>query len=274
MDIETQTAAGFQLAGQGPDAYERYLVPAFFTACADQLLDRVGVRPGEHLLDVACGTGIVARRAALRVGAAGSVVGVDSNAGMLAVASDLMDGADVRAWRNADATALPLRDATFDVVCCQQGLQFFGDQPRALREMHRVLAPAGRVGLAVWRSLAHHPVFVALAEALEQHVSASAAGEMRAPFAGPEPVALRGLLTDAGFDRTVVRIGLIDVRFPSTREFLRREVVSTPLAGPVGALDPARREALFDDVDRRLESHVDDDGLVVPMQTWLVTAQR
>ena len=267
-------SSSFQLDGQGPAAYERYLVPRLFATCADQLLDLVAVTAGDRVVDLACGTGIVARRAAAAVGAGGAVVGVDVNDGMLAVASALTDGTPVLRWCKADATAVPLSDGDFDKVCCQQGLQFFPDRPLAVREAHRLLAPGGRIGLAVWRSLEHHPVYALLVDALERHVGAEAADMMRAPFEGPDGAALRDLLTDAGFGRPVVRIGAITARFPSPREFLRQEVVSTPLAEPVGALGTARLDALVTDLDRALTPYTDDEGMIVPMQTWLATAVR
>jgi ubiquinone/menaquinone biosynthesis C-methylase UbiE len=125
-----------------------------FAPCATQLLDLAAVEPGERVLDVACGTGIVARRAAARVGAGGVVAGSDVNEGMLEVAAATAIDLPVRIeWHRADATALPLPDGAFDVVCCQQGLQFVPDPPLALREARRVLTPGGRLALAVWRGI-------------------------------------------------------------------------------------------------------------------------
>jgi ubiquinone/menaquinone biosynthesis C-methylase UbiE len=118
-------AERWQVAGNAPEAYERHIVPTLFTPWAEDLLTRVALQPGEHVLDVACGTGIVARLAAPQVGGTGRVVGVDLNTGMLdmARAQALPAGATVE-WQEGDATALPCDDATFDVVCCEQGLQF------------------------------------------------------------------------------------------------------------------------------------------------------
>jgi ubiquinone/menaquinone biosynthesis C-methylase UbiE len=271
---------GFQLDGQGPRAYERYLVPAFFVPCAEQLLDLAAVGPGERVLDVACGTGIVARRATARVGAGGRVFGIDVNDGMIDVArtvaadTSAMDAPPAIEWRSGDAAALPLSNGTFDVVCCQQGLQFFTDQAGALQEMIRVLAPGGRLTLAIWRDIDHHPVFAKLTRALDRYVGEDAAAMMRSPFAGPDRERLRSLVAAAGFDKILIRVGVITVRFPSAREFLRQEVASTPLAEPVGALDEHRREALIHHLDEALRPYLDDDGVVFPMQTWLVAAGR
>jgi ubiquinone/menaquinone biosynthesis C-methylase UbiE len=114
----------WQVAGNAAEIYEEYLVPAIFEPWARNLLDRAAPRPGERVLDVACGSGIVARLAAEQVGAAGTVVGVDINPGMIAVARKNAGAAGVE-WKEGNATALPLPDGSFDLVTCQQGLQFF-----------------------------------------------------------------------------------------------------------------------------------------------------
>ena len=264
---------GFQLQAQGPEAYERYLVPAFFDPCASELLELAAPAAGDRVLDLACGTGVVARRLAARVGTPGTVVAVDVNPQMLAFATSAAGPAPIE-WRSADAAALPLGDAAFDLVCCQQGLQFFRDQAGALREAHRVLVPGGRIAVAVWRPIEHNPAFVVFADALDHHVGAEAAAMMRAPFSGPDREQLRRLLVEASFSEVHIRIASILVRFPSPREFLRQEVVSSPLAGPVGALDPPRLAALGEELDRVMEPYADDDGTVLPMQTWLIGARR
>jgi ubiquinone/menaquinone biosynthesis C-methylase UbiE len=266
----------WQIAGGGPEDYERYLVPAIFLPCAGQLVDCVGIGVGNRVLDVACGTGIVARLAARRAGPSGAVVGLDCNEGMLTAAAGVLPtGALTHApieWRGGDAAALPAGNATFDVVCCQQGLQFFPDPAAALREMHRVLVPRGRVAVAVWRSIAHNPVFAVFTEILERHAGARAAGIMRSPFGGPGRDDLAGLVREAGFTAVHVRLGVVPVRFPSASEFLRQEVLCSPLAEPVGALDESARRALAADFEQAMAEYGDDAGVCFPMQTWLVTA--
>lgn len=266
--MTTQT---FQVARSAAWAYEEHLVPAFFVPCADQLLDLAAPRTGERVLDLACGTGVVARRARPAVGSTGSVVAVDLNEGMLEVARDVDPEVD---WRQGDAAAIPLADGSVDLVCCQQGLQFCADQPQVLREMHRVLAPGGRAAVAVWRELDQQPVFARLVDVLDRHVGAEAAGMMRGPFAGPGRSELRALANGAGFHDCQVRIGVVVARFGSTLEFLRHEVASTPLAEPVGELDDDRRAALVDGVEEALADFVDDEGLVVVLPTWLAIAVR
>jgi ubiquinone/menaquinone biosynthesis C-methylase UbiE len=265
---------GFQVREHAGPAYEELLVPRIFAPCADQLLELAAVAAGERVLDVACGTGIVARRAAARVGDHGSVVGVDVNEVMLAVAAAATK-ADARAeWRLGDAAALPVADGSFDVVCCQQGLQYVAEPPLALVEARRALVPGGRLALAVWRALDHHPVFELLVHALERHAGVRTADLMRRPFSGPGRETLRRLLHDAGFTRPRAGTGVIAARFPSPLEFLRIQVAASPLAEPVGALAEDRRVALEAEVEDVLQPFVDDEGLVVLLQTWLIRASR
>src|SRR2546425_12174530 len=114
--------------GSGPEAYERYMVPSLFRPWAIDLLKLAAPIPGERVLDVACGTGIVARLAAKSVAPMGKVIGLDLNAGMLKVARAASAGTENVEWREGNATALRLSDQTFDLVLCQQGLQFFPDR--------------------------------------------------------------------------------------------------------------------------------------------------
>ena len=171
--------SGFQVSGNAAELYERYAVPYMIGPWAPELIDLAALRPGEHLLDLACGTGVVARLAAPRVGPTGRVTGIDFNAGMLAVARALpRPSGPTIAWLEGSAVAMDLPDASIDVILCQQGLQFFPDKLAALREMHRVLVPGGRVLLSVWKSAG--PYNIAVAEALEQHVGVESATKYRA----------------------------------------------------------------------------------------------
>ena len=155
----------WQLRGSAPESYERYQVPSVFAPLATLLLDQAALETGQHVLDVACGTGIVARLAAPQVGSSGEVVGIDLNLGMLKVARQCAETAGVSIkWRQGDAMDLPFTNDRFDLVLCQQGLQFFPNQVAALREMHRVLVPGGQLALCVWKSMAYSPCNLATAK--------------------------------------------------------------------------------------------------------------
>ena len=148
------TVDRWQLAVDAARKYEANLVPALMAPWAPQLLDAVDVGAGDRVLDIACGTGVVSRAAAERVGPDGSVWGLDLNPGMLAVATELAP--DIT-WVEGDALALPFGDVTFDRVVCQFGFMFFTDRSQALREMRRVLVDGGRAGVATWGAIEISP---------------------------------------------------------------------------------------------------------------------
>ena len=265
-------SAGFQLDVLGPPAYERHLVPTFFAPLADELLALLPPRRSERVLDLACGTGVVARRAVERVGPDGHVVGVDVNPEMIDCAARVSAGSPIE-WRVAEAAELPLPDASIDLLFCAQGWQFFADQQAAAREAARVLRPDGRLVLAIWRAIEQNPVFAILARVLDRHAGSAAARTMRSPFAGPEPAELRAQLEAASLGAVRLRIASLLVRFPSVPEFLRQEAAGSPLGPALRAVGHSVLTALVTELETALATYVDDDGLVLPMQTWLVTAR-
>jgi ubiquinone/menaquinone biosynthesis C-methylase UbiE len=264
---------GWQLEGSSAEAYEKYLVPALMRRWAEQLVDLAAIAPGERVLDVGCGTGIVARTAAARAGAGGRVAAVDVNEQMLEVARAAGGGRTIE-WREGNAGALPFPDGAFDAVLSQQMIQFVSQPTAVLGEMWRVLRPGGRLAVSACRAIAHSPAYVPLADALSRHVGPQAGAGMRSPFSSWSPGELRGLLEGAGFRDVKVRIDVGSVRYPSPREFLRREAASSPLAGPVAALIEAARAALVRDLEDALRPHVDDEGVVSPLETYVATGTR
>ena len=265
----------WQLSGSGPENYERYQVPSIFAPLARIFLDHVPVRNGQRLLDVACGTGIVARTAAPALGGGGSVVGVDLNPGMLAVAAEKApEGGASFDWREGDVADLPCPDDAFDIVLCQQGLQFFPDKPAALREMHRVLAPGGQVALCVWRTIEHSPCNQATAAGLARHVNAEEAVRIQAPFALGEADVLRNLLDDAGFSDIEIKEAVLTRRMLPPEESIPGHIASTPVGPSVAALDPETRAALVADIAEALAPYRDADGLAIPQGTHIALARK
>jgi ubiquinone/menaquinone biosynthesis C-methylase UbiE len=266
--------SGWQLEHSAPDAYERYLVPAVFEQWARTLVQQAHCSAGDRVLDVACGTGIVARLAADRAGSDGAVVGADVNPAMVAVARRV--ASRIRPpiqWDEADMCALPYPDRTFNVTLCQFALMFVPDRVGAITELRRVTEPGGRVALTVWRDLEHNPGWSLFATALERHVGAAAASMMRAPFTLGDPDELRGLFAQAGFEDVRIRADVKMTRFPSPAEMIRQQASSSPLAGPVGALDAvALRE--FEMELAGLIRHYTDDGVAFPSEAHIIIAQR
>lgn len=260
--------------GSAAEIYERHIVPAIFGPWAEDLLVLAAPQAGERVLDVACGTGVVARLAAQRVSPSGTVVGLDLNPGMLTVARTLRlpPGAQIE-WREGNVSAIPLPDGAVDLVLCQQGLQFFPDRPGALREMRRVLGPRGRMALSVWRPMQHSPGFAALAIALGRTISPEAAAIMQGPFSLGSADDLRTLNTGAGFRDVALQSASKALRFPSPEEFVRRYVAATPLAAMVAKASDDARAALITEVSAALKSAVDHQGLAFPIEANLALAR-
>jgi ubiquinone/menaquinone biosynthesis C-methylase UbiE len=265
----------WQMEGNIPDAYEKYLVPIIFTLWGAKLIELSELALGEQVLDVACGTGIIARLAAKRVGGTGKIVGLDLNPGMLAVArSATADISPTIEWQEGSATDLPFADDTFDAVFCQFSLQYFPDRLLALQQMRRVLKSGGRILLNLPRPIQYHPSSAILAKALERHVGSEVAEIMNAPFTLGDAEEIRTLFADAGFNNVRIRIVIETFRAPSPEEYVWRQMISSPLAGPFSKIDDATRSALFRDVTMALQSYVDDDGLVHPTEAHFVVARK
>jgi len=253
-----------------PENYERYFVPAIGAPVAEDLVERAALRSGERVLDVACGTGVVARLAAGRVGPDGAVAGLDVNPGMLAVARSATPPDVAIDWHEASAERMPLPDASFDAVLCQMGIQFMPDKQAAAAEMRRVLAPGGRLALNV-PGPTPEP-FVVMADALAHHIATEAAGFVHQVFSLHETSEVEALLQGAGFQRVVVDAEETPLRLPPPGEFLWQYIFSTPLAGVMGGVDDEDRTALERDVVACWEEFVQDGALVAPVRMVSATA--
>ena len=202
-------------------SYETLFLPALFRQWAPMVADAAKIKAGDRVLDVACGTGVLAREAAARARQSDRVSGLDPHAGMLAVARRLAPGID---WQGGTAEALPFPDRSFDVVVCQFGLMFFRDRDKAIREMLRVLVPAGRCAVAVWDAIESVPAFAALVALLDRVAGKAAGDALRAPFVLGDRLALAALFNRAGAASVDVRTHRGTARFPSTREFVEAEL--------------------------------------------------
>lgn len=253
--------------------YARDFVPVIPAPLAADLIEVAVPKPGEFAVDVACGTGVLTRLAAERVGAAGKVVGIDLVPEMLAVAGEtpVASGASIK-WLEADAEALPLPDDSYDLVLCQLGLMFFPDRSAAVREMRRVLSPGGRVAINVPGTIP--PLFDIMADALGRHINPDLLpGFLRAIFSVSENDLLT-LLQGNDFHDVTVDIVTKTLRLPPPAQFLWQYLEVTPLAGVVLAADVDRRQALEDDVVARWQEFADVDGLLVDLPVVTATARK
>lgn len=248
------------------ERYEHDLVPALFEPWATVLIDLADISPGDRVLDLACGTGVVARAAAQRVMPHGNVCGLDVNENMLAIACRA--DTDIE-WRQTDASRIDLPDASFDVAVCQQGLQFFPDRLAALRELHRVLAPGGRAVIATWCAVDGGDAgYTPIAAALQRHRPDDPAplGFITAIFALSDPSELTRLIDQAGFDDITVERRTGTVRFPSAEAWVAAFLAAAPVPS-IASLAPATRTAIIADAAAALQPYVTSTGIAFPLHT-------
>jgi ubiquinone/menaquinone biosynthesis C-methylase UbiE len=247
------------------------MVPAVFGPWAKELLDTVALPAGTHVLDVACGTGIVTRLAASQVGPTGRVVGLDINEVMLAVARAQPQPTGVQVeWQQGDATRLPFPDAEFGAVLCQQGLQYMPDRPTALREMKRVLASGGLLGLSVFSQSIAYQIFERTAA---QFVGEKAASIMREGFALADLGELSELLRTAEFSTVQMHTRTLPARFASAVDFVNYQLGGR-LASAGSTLSDETRTALVAALCKAFEPFVDSEGFAFPMEAHVVLARR
>ena len=262
----------WQLTMKAAELYERCPARYILGPWAPLLVETAHVAVSERVLDVACGTGVVTRAAAERAGRRGRVVGIDLNPGMIAVAQSLpaIDGAPIE-WLERSALDLGLDDASFDVLLCQQGLQFFPDKAVALREMRRVLAGNGRLALSVWNNVGIYNT--AVSAALAQFVGSDVAARFNASRKTPAAEELQQLVTEAGFSDVEVSVSRINVHLPQIDRFVLEHLAATPVASAVEAADAETRRKIGANAREQLQRYVEGDGITYPEETHVVTAR-
>lgn len=267
----TEHPYGRSFTGSAPENYERYFVPVIGGPLAVDLVKQAGLRAGERVLDVACGTGIVTRLAAERVGPKGSVAALDVNAAMLEVArSAVRSTTPPIRWYETTVESIPLEDESFDVVLCQLGLMFVTDKSAAAKEMARVVAPGGRILVSVPTPT---QFFGVAEQAFARHVP-PAAPFVRMVFSLDDAGELERLYRDAGLRDVVVRRETKEIHLPAAREFLWQYVSCSPLSGLLADADGDVLAAIERDVVSGWEPWVSDGGLTYKQGMLVLTARK
>jgi len=263
----------WQMTGSAAEQYELF-VASWFASWAHDLVERSSLEPGWRVLDLACGTGIVARAAGTVLGPSGTVVGSDLNEGMLEeAAKHEVRGATVE-WEHADATDLPFEPGEFDAVLCQQGLQFIPQKAATVAEIHRVLRPGGVAAVSVWRSPEHNPYIAALAAGLSRHVSPEAGLTMLAPCALGDFEELVNLFNQAGFGSTDVQAVTLDREPADPVTAIGGNLIALPIADQVLAMEQSAYTAMIDDIVASLADHITDGALTAPNSAHVAVAIR
>jgi ubiquinone/menaquinone biosynthesis C-methylase UbiE len=256
--------------GSAPENYDQYFVPAIGGPLAKDLVALASIRPGERVLDVACGTGAVTRLVADQVGQSGSVAGLDLNPGMLAVARARSSAGHSIDWFETSAEAIPLPDASFDVALCQMGLQFMPNKIQALKEMRRVVGPKGRVVLNFPGPVPE--MFSIFGDSLARHIDAKCRGFVEVVFSLNDADILRDLMKRAGFDKIQIDTATKTLELPKPEDFLWQYIHSSPLAGLTSHTTEAQRQALTDEVCDAWHKFVVDGGMRLEVRMTTVSA--
>lgn len=241
------------------EIYEQFMVPAIFAQWSAALLKLAAPQAGERTLDLACGTGVVARMAAPMVQPGGEVVGIDLNGAQIATARAIDPSID---WREGDAGSLPFAGQEFGLVVCQQGFQFFPDRAAALAEMRRAARSGGRLGISVWCEIERCPPFAAVAAALEEALGIEAAASYRGgPWGFPDAEDLSREVAAAGFGDVRVVTETLPTVFDGGVDQLVQSIGVSPVGPVVAALDPAGMAAFRESVARAVAPMVDGDAI-------------
>lgn len=250
------TATTGQVNASAAEIYEAFFVPALFAEWSPRVVRAAGLVKGDHVLDVACGTGVLAREALQHVAPEGRVTGLDRNEGMLAVARSTSQEID---WRAGIAENLPFPDNAFDAVVSQFGLMFFEDRRQALREMRRVLKPGGRLAVAVFCSLGNTPGYRSMVDLLNRLFGERHADALRAPYALGDEDGLLALFRDAGLAEVSLATVEGEARFPSIASWVETDVKGWTLADMI---DDQELEMLQEAARREFQPFVQEDGTV------------
>ena len=252
-------------------AYQDLHVPALFHQFSQPVLAAIDIKPGQRVLDVACGTGVLAREAASMVGPEGYVAGLDPAPGMLAVAQELAPSID---WRQGAAGSIPFEDNSFDAVVSQFGLMFFPDRPASIREMLRVLASGGQIAVAVWQSLENSEAYPEEVALLQRMAGRPAADALRAPFVLGDQAALYRLFADAGVEPVDITEHHGTARFPSAKTMVEADLRGwLPIMGVM--LTEDQIESILGEVEQTLNQYIRADGTVeFDAPAYIVTGRK
>lgn len=237
------TATYRNFSGSGAENYQRFFVPAIATPASGELLGTADLKVGERVVDVACGTGVITRLAAEKVGTTGAVTGVDVAPDMIEVAKATPAAGAPIDWHEDDAASLQLPDESYDVALCQMGLMFIEDRAAALSELHRVLVPGGRVVVNTPGRI--QPLFEAMEQAIVDNLDPALGAFVTAVFSMHDPAELGALLTDAGFGEVSSAEYVTTFDLPGPAEFLWEYVNLTPM-GPIVADAPDAAQAAME----------------------------
>lgn len=270
IGVTEMASDGFQLTADAAAIYEQHKVRAIFGPLADATLYRVPLYRNDTVLDVACGTGIVARKVRDKIGPAARIIGTDINQEMIAIARGLGDAASKSCdWQIADATNLPFDSRLFSIAFCQQGIQYLSDKERALREIQRVLRPGGRLAMTVWNGAADY--LAPIAEALGRHLSDDAA-EQATSFDACNGETLLPVMSDIGYVDISIEEMVVNRTLKADFNAIQGEIMGLPVGLAVEQAGKEVLHKIVEDALSGLSRFREGENFIIPETTHLVQA--
>jgi len=264
-------ANAFHLSDKAAETYETQRVPAIFGPMAEATLDAIELPACSSFLDVACGTGAMARAVAARLAEPCRIVGCDLNAAMIDVArAHTPESPHKFEWIVAPAQSMPLEDESFDLGFCQHGLQFFPDKPAALHEIKRALRPRARLVITCWRAIP--PFFDVVADVLRHHLGDTAATTAVRPFTWNDAEEIGSLISDAGFDCGAPKMLPVARRMPAHQQTMVAEILATPNEQALRASGQETVSIIAAEILQGVEGFREGDTLVMPQEAHLFEA--
>ena len=261
-------------AGSIPHYHDEHVGPLLFDPYAADLVGRLAIDPGDAILELACGTGIVTRRLVEALPLGASLTATDLNEAMLEIARGKIDDSEPVTWQTADTCALPFGDEWFNIVVCQFGVMFFPDKPVALREARRVLQPGGTLAFNVWDSLASNPILRVAHEVIDSFFTSDPPGFYRAPFGMHDVGATSAMLEQAGFQSIDCVTVPLMARSESALHAATGLVLGTPVVNEILQRGTAPPETIVSAVAERLGAEGGHAPLMMPMRAHIFTASR
>lgn len=243
---------------EGAIAYEELWVPALFGQWSKIVATEAKLELKHQVLDIACGTGVLAQEVASRLSTPGQVTGIDSNPGMLSVAME--HNREIQ-WEQGPAENLPFQDQHFDIVLCQFGLMFFSDRVKAVQEMARVLKPGGRMLVAVWDALENIPAYSKSVSTIEKYGGSKAREALNSPFELGDKDVLRSTFNEAGVSDIAIATHTGTARFPDLKSMLDADLRGwLPVLGiTLGEQDI---QEIYNDASLALGNYISPNGNV------------
>lgn len=275
MKEEKASTFKWEMSSDGPETYEECIVSTWMEDWSPDLIEAGQIGPNQRVLDVACGTGILARKAGGLVGPGGRFACIDLNDGMLRVGCRYVKqtGATEVEWHHCDVTKMPFSNAEFDTVLCQQGLQFFPDKLAALQEIKRVLVPHGTLALSVWGRPEKSPHVIVICDVLTKFFGPDSTQMFKVACSLSSPDLLSKLIQEAGFSDICIRTDVKIARHPSFTRFLPAYFSIFPVASLISELPDDERDRMFHLIEKGLAPWIENGALAVPTENHILTAK-